>query len=86
MSHSIHHLIGNTPLVEIKNIFKHPNIRIFAKLEGQNPGGSFKDRAAYNMVLQGLRRGELKPGVKIIEPTSGNTGISLAMIARSFGL
>lgn len=61
-------------------------MRIFAKLEGQNPGGSVKDRAAFNMIQQALRRGEIKPGMKLIEPTSGNTGVALAMIASMFNL
>lgn len=86
ISLSIQHLIGNTPMVEIKSIFRHPHVRIFAKLEGQNPGGSVKDRPAFNMIQQALKRGEIHPGVKIIEPTSGNTGIALAMIASMFGL
>lgn len=79
-------MIGNTPLVEIRNIFRSPNVRIFAKLEGQNPGGSVKDRPAYNMIKEALNRGEIKPGMKLIEPTSGNTGIALAMIAAMFDL
>ena len=83
---SIQQLIGNTPMVEIKSIFRHPHVRIFAKLEGQNPGGSVKDRPAFNMIQQALKRGEIHPGIKIIEPTSGNTGIALAMIASMFGL
>ncbi len=78
--------IGNTPLVEVQNIFQHPKVKIFAKLEGHNPGGSVKDRAAYGMIKGALDRGDIKPGLKLIEATSGNTGIALAMIARLFNL
>lgn len=77
-------LVGNTPLVELKNINKNPKVRLFGKLEGQNPGGSVKDRAAYNMIKSALDRGDIKPGMKLIEATSGNTGIALAMIANLF--
>lgn len=83
---SIQDLIGNTPLVEIKNIIQKPGVQVFAKLEGQNPGGSVKDRAAYGMIKGALDRGELKPGIRLVEATSGNTGIALAMIARLFGI
>ncbi|MGV3587633.1 MAG: cysteine synthase CysM [Adhaeribacter sp.] len=78
--------IGNTPLVELQNINKNPKVKILAKLEGNNPGGSVKDRAAYGMIKGALDRGELKPGMKLIEATSGNTGIALAMIARLFNV
>jgi cysteine synthase B len=78
--------IGNTPLVEITHIFNKPNVKIYAKLEGHNPGGSVKDRAAYGMIKGALERGEIKPGMKLIEATSGNTGIALAMIARLYNL
>ncbi|MCO6487318.1 MAG: cysteine synthase CysM [Phaeodactylibacter sp.] len=80
------HLVGNTPLVEIETIIKKPGVRVYGKLEGQNPGGSVKDRAAYGMIKGALDRGELRPGVRLIEATSGNTGIALAMIARKFGV
>ena len=80
------HLVGNTPLVEIETIIQKPGVRVFGKLEGQNPGGSVKDRAAYGMIKGALDRGELKPGIRLIEATSGNTGIALAMIARKFGV
>ena len=80
------HLVGNTPLVEIETIIQKAGVRVFGKLEGQNPGGSVKDRAAYGMIKGALDRGELKPGLRLIEATSGNTGIALAMIARKFGV
>jgi S-sulfo-L-cysteine synthase (O-acetyl-L-serine-dependent) len=79
-------LIGNTPLVELKKLNPNPNVTIYAKLEGNNPGGSVKDRAALNMIRSALERGELKPGTKLIEATSGNTGIALAMISCLFDL
>ncbi|MEO6095728.1 MAG: cysteine synthase CysM [Fibrobacteria bacterium] len=78
-------LVGNTPLVEIKRINPNPAVTIYAKLEGNNPGGSVKDRPAKSMILKALQRGTLKPGMKLIEPTSGNTGIALAMIAAVSG-
>jgi cysteine synthase B len=81
---SLLQFIGNTPLVEIKNIINKPGIRLYAKLESQNPGGSVKDRAAYGMIKGALERDDLKPGMKLIEATSGNTGIALAMIANLF--
>jgi len=79
-------LIGNTPMVEIKKLNPNPNVRIFGKLEGNNPGGSVKDRAALNMIKSALERGEIKAGTKLIEATSGNTGIALAMIACLYDL
>lgn len=75
-------LIGNTPLVETTNLVKNKNVKLLLKLEGNNPGGSVKDRAAYNMIVSALERGEIKEGDKLIEATSGNTGIALAMIAQ----
>jgi cysteine synthase B len=75
-------LIGNTPLVECTNLIQKPGVRLLFKMEGNNPGGSLKDRAAYNMITSALERGELKSGDKLIEATSGNTGIALAMIAK----
>lgn len=81
---SVADLIGNTPLVEIRHVIQKPGIKVYAKLEGQNPGGSVKDRAAYGMIKGALDRGELKPGIRLVEATSGNTGIALAMIARLF--
>jgi cysteine synthase B len=79
-------LIGNTPLVEIKKLNTNPNVTIYAKLEGNNPGGSVKDRPSLNMIRSALERGDIKPGTKLIEATSGNTGIALAMIACLYGL
>jgi cysteine synthase B len=79
-------LIGNTPMVEIKKLNPNPNVQIFAKLEGNNPGGSVKDRAALNMIRSALERGDIKPDTKLIEATSGNTGIALAMMASLFNL
>src|SRR4051812_36689400 len=77
-------LVGNTPLVELQTIPTNKAVRIYAKLEGNNPGGSVKDRAAYGMIKGAIDRGLLKPGVKLIEATSGNTGIALALIASMF--
>lgn len=84
--YSLLDLVGNTPLVEIKHLNPNPKVRIFGKLEGNNPGGSVKDRAAKNMIQSALERGDIKRGTKLIEATSGNTGIALAMIARLYGL
>ncbi|HEY8918308.1 MAG TPA: cysteine synthase CysM [Chitinophaga sp.] len=84
--HSILDQVGNTPIVALKKITANPNVTIYAKLEGNNPGGSVKDRAAYGMIKGALDRGELKPGMKLIEATSGNTGIALAMISALFGV
>ena len=85
-SHKILDLIGNTPLVESTNLVQNKNEKLLLKLEGNNPGGSVKDRAAYNMIKSALERGEIKKGDKLIEATSGNTGIALAMIAQLFNL
>ena len=79
-------LVGNTPLVELTKLHANPRVRILGKLEGNNPGGSVKDRAAKNMIESAIARGDIKAGTKLIEATSGNTGIALAMIARLFGL
>lgn len=79
-------LIGNTPLIELTHLNPNPRVKIFAKLEGQNPGGSVKDRAAYGMIKGALDRQEIQTGDKLIEATSGNTGIALAMIAKKMGL
>src|SRR5688572_22864119 len=83
---SIIDLVGNTPQVEIKKLNPNPAVKIFAKLEGDNPGGSVKDRPALNMIRSALERGEINKQTKLIEATSGNTGIALAMIARLFDL
>src|SRR6218665_352706 len=78
--------IGNTPLVELKRINPNPNVKLFVKLEGQNPGGSVKDRAAYGLIKGALDSGLIDEHSKLIEATSGNTGIALAMIARLLNL
>lgn len=79
-------LVGNTPMAELTRLNPNKNVKIYAKLEGNNPAGSVKDRAALNMIRTALERGDIKPGMKLIEATSGNTGIALAMMARLFGL
>ncbi|HRH50562.1 MAG TPA: cysteine synthase CysM [Panacibacter sp.] len=79
-------LVGNTPMVELKHVTVNKQVTIYAKLEGNNPGGSVKDRAAFGMIQGAFDRGELKPGIKLIEATSGNTGIALAMIASLFNV
>lgn len=83
---SITDQIGNTPLVEVRNILSKKGIRLFLKLEGNNPGGSVKDRPAFNMIYQALERGDIKKGDSLVEATSGNTGIALAFIAQLLGL
>lgn len=82
----IEELIGNTPLAELQTIPVNRNVKIFCKLEGQNPGGSVKDRAALGMISGALERGDVAPGDHLVEATSGNTGIALAMIAAMKGL
>src|SRR5947199_6814469 len=82
---SVLYLIGNTPLVEVSQLSPNPAVRILAKLEGQNPSGSVKDRIALNMIEAAETDGSLKPGQTILEPSSGNTGIGLAMVARVKG-
>ena len=77
--------VGRTPLVELPRLAPHPGVRLYAKLEGQNPTGSLKDRVAKAMIEAAEAAGELEPGRELIEPTSGNTGISLAMVARLKG-
>jgi cysteine synthase B len=78
-------LIGNTPLVDVSPLSPNPAVRILAKLEGQNPGGSVKDRIALAMVEAAEKDGRLQPGATLIEPSSGNTGIGLAMVCRCKG-
>jgi [CysO sulfur-carrier protein]-thiocarboxylate-dependent cysteine synthase len=82
---SVIDMIGNTPIVDVSELSPNPDVRILAKMEGQNPGGSVKDRIAKAMVLAAEADGTLGPGRTIIEPSSGNTGIALAMIARQRG-
>ncbi len=85
---SVLDLIGNTPLLEIKRLtagLLNPGVRIFAKLEGFNPGGSIKDRPAKSMLEVGIAEGKLKPGKVILDSTSGNTGIALAMLGATLG-
>ena len=77
--------IGNTPLVELKRLSPHPGVRIYVKLESYNPTGSVKDRVARAMIERAEEDGLIGPGQTILEPTSGNTGISLAMICRRKG-
>jgi len=79
-------LVGNTPLVELNRLNRTQTVRVLGKLEGNNPGGSVKDRAAASMIQGALERGELQPGIRLIEATSGNTGIALAMIARLYDI
>ncbi len=79
-------LIGSTPLVELERLGTPPGVRLLAKLEGHNPGGSVKDRAAYGMIQGALSSGRIEEGDLLIEATSGNTGIALAMVAASLGL
>ena len=83
---SILDLIGNTPLVELQRVNPNPNVKVFAKLEGNNPGGSVKDRAAYSMIKNAWDDGQIDKDTKLIEATSGNTGIALAMIANIYGI
>ncbi|MEW4924056.1 cysteine synthase CysM [Algibacter sp. 2305UL17-15] len=78
--------IGNTPLVEATHLISKKGVRLFLKLEGNNPGGSVKDRPAFNMINEALKRGDIKKGDTLVEATSGNTGIALAFIANLLGL
>ncbi len=83
--HDILHVIGNTPLVELKHCSPRPEVRLFAKIEGRNPTGSVKDRIVREMVIEARRRHRLEPGGRIIEASTGNTGIALAMVGRALG-
>ncbi|AUC86165.1 cysteine synthase B [Polaribacter sp. ALD11] len=83
---SIIDFVGNTPLVEAQHIFKKEGVTLLLKLEGNNPGGSVKDRAAYNMISEALRRNNIKKGDTLVEATSGNTGIALALMAKVLGV
>ncbi|MFB9053434.1 cysteine synthase CysM [Formosa undariae] len=83
---SILDYIGNTPLVEATHLHNNPNVKLLLKLEGNNPGGSVKDRAAFNMINEALKRGDIKKGDTLVEATSGNTGIALAFIAPLLGV
>jgi [CysO sulfur-carrier protein]-thiocarboxylate-dependent cysteine synthase len=82
---SLLELVGNTPLVELRRLAPKPSARLYAKLEGQNPTGSIKDRVAIAMIAAAEAAGELEPGRELLEPTSGNTGISLALVAKLKG-
>ena len=79
------HFVGKTPLVRLQRLASHTQATVLAKLEGNNPAGSVKDRPAYNMIMQAEKRGDIKPGDTLIEATSGNTGIALAMVAAMRG-
>ena len=83
---SIIDFVGNTPLVEVQNIFKKEGVTLLLKLEGNNPGGSVKDRAAYNMINEAIKKGNIKKGDTLVEATSGNTGIALALMAKVLGV
>src|SRR5512143_4029794 len=85
MELSLARSIGNTPLVELRHLVPNPRVRILAKLEGNNPGGSVKDRPALYMLNRAEEAGELGKGKTILEPTSGNTGIALAMLGAARG-
>ena len=78
--------VGNTPLVGLQKLNPNKNVKVFAKLEGHNPGGSVKDRPALNMIRSALERGDINSNTKLIEATSGNTGIALALMAKLFGM
>ncbi len=86
MAKTILDIIGNTPLIESKVLNTNPNVTLLFKMEGHNPGGSVKDRAALNMIREGMEKGSITKKSKLIEATSGNTGIALAMIAGIYGL
>ena len=86
MSSRIIDQIGTTPLIDASNLIGKKNVRLLLKLEGNNPGGSVKDRPVLNMITEALKRGDVKEGDTLVEATSGNTGIALAYISRVFGL
>lgn len=86
MGNSIIDQIGNTPLIEATQLVTNPNVKLLLKLEGNNPGGSVKDRPVLNMITEAIKRGTLQKGDTLVEATSGNTGIALAYISRVFGL
>lgn len=83
---SIIDFVGNTPLVEAQNIFQKDGVTLLLKLEGNNPGGSVKDRAAYYMISEAIKRKNIKKGDTLVEATSGNTGIALALMAKVLGV
>ena len=83
---SIIDFVGNTPLVEAQNIFKKQGVKLLLKLEGNNPGGSVKDRAAYYMISEAIKRKNINKGDTLVEATSGNTGIALALMAKVLGV
>jgi len=83
---SIIDFVGNTPLVEVQNILQKDGVTLLLKLEGNNPGGSVKDRAAYNMISEAMKRKNIRKGDTLVEATSGNTGIALALMARVLGV
>ncbi len=83
---SIIDFVGNTPLIEVQNIFNKEGVKLLLKLEGNNPGGSVKDRAAYNMISEAIKRRNIKKGDTLVEATSGNTGIALALMAKVLGV
>src|SRR5437870_8498006 len=85
MYKTIEDTVGNTPLVQLRRLVGKPSNVMLAKLEGNNPAGSVKDRPALSMIVEAERRGEIKPGDTLIEATSGNTGIALAMVAAIRG-
>ena len=78
--------VGNTPLIEVQNIFKKDGVTLLLKLEGNNPGGSVKDRAAFNMINEAIKKKNIKKGDTLVEATSGNTGIALALMAKVLGV
>jgi len=82
---SVLDLVGNTPMVDLSTLSPQPSVRILAKLEGQNPGGSVKDRVALAMVQEAEKEGALRPGQTVIESSSGNTGIGLALVCKVKG-